>query len=274
MRLRRSLATLVRVIGDDSRLVAEKGAPRGWYFRSYYAGRWAVRRGALPALTEVRLSVGKRQVLLTLSPAYLSAFTELFVDDAYDCRRRLGRPPRRILDLGANIGMASAYLHALYPAAEFLCVEPDPRNLPLLAKNISQNGLNARIADCAVGPDTRPTQLRFGVDPTCSVVDLSPLYSHTDNLSVRMERVRDLLNGAGWGSVDLVKIDIEGAEDCLLAENNGWLDRIGAIVIEIHPNTTPERIRSFLQPFGFTLERLSAGRELVYIANRVSAQSA
>jgi FkbM family methyltransferase len=274
MRLRRSLATLARVIGDDSRLVAEKGAPRGWYFRSHYAGRWAARRGSLPALTEVRLSVNGRQVWLTLSAAYLSTFPGLFVDDEYDCRTRLRRPPRRILDLGANIGMASAYLHALYPAAEFLCVEPDPRNLPLLAKNISQNGLDAHIADCAAGPETRTTELRFGVDPTCSVVDVSPLYSHTERVSVRMELVRDLLDGAGWRSIDLVKIDIEGAEDRLLGSNNAWLDRVGAIMIEIHPNTTPQRIRSFLQPFGFSLARLGAGREPVYLAIRSSVEAA
>jgi len=268
MTLRSLLATLARVMRDDSRLAVEKGAPRGWYLRNYYAGRWAARRGTVPALTEVTLSVRGRPVRVTLSAAHLKGFVGVFADDEYDCSNRLGWRPQRILDLGANIGMASAYLHALWPDAEFLCVEPDPRNLRLLTENLSKNGLNARIADCAVGPGSGIARLRFGADPTCSVVDFSPLYSHTESVSVRVETFRNLLDSVAWGSVDLAKMDIEGAEDSLLGQNNEWLERVGAVVLEIHPNTTAHRLRTFLQPFGFGLERLGTGREPVYLATR------
>src|ERR1039457_5725725 len=36
----------------------------------------------------------------------------------------------------------------------------------------------------------------------------------------------------GWGDIDLLKLDIEGAERFLLTENNSWLDKVRAVVGE------------------------------------------
>jgi hypothetical protein len=100
------------------------------------------------------------------------------------------------------------------------------------------------------------------------------MHQLTDRTEVEVTTIPALLDEAGWDSVDLVKIDIEGSEDELLSSNNGWLSSVGAILLEIHPNTTPEKIGSCLSPYGFSLRRHGHGREPVYVATRESTPSA
>lgn len=50
-----------------------------------------------------------------------------------------------------------------------------------------------------------------------------------------MKEILDLLSKLGYDRVDLLKIDIEGAELDLLTKENSWLSKVNAIVAEIHP---------------------------------------
>ena len=84
-----------------------------------------------------------------------------------------------------------------------------------------------------------------------------------------MRTVSDIVKEAGWESVDLVKIDIEGTEGELLSQNNSWLAHTRALMLEIHPNITPERIRSYVQPFQFKMQQIGWNTEPVYFASRM-----
>ena len=89
-----------------------------------------------------------------------------------------------------------------------------------------------------------------------------------NSVEVAVTTVPQILDSAGWDRVDLLKIDIEGTEQELLGRNNEWLQRVGAIVLEIHPNTSPEEIGGFIAPHGFQLQRMGCGEEPVYIGLR------
>ncbi len=54
----------------------------------------------------------------------------------------------------------------------------------------------------------------------------------------------------------------------MLSTHNSWLEHVGAILMEIHPNTTDREIGGFLTPFGFSLRRHCFGAEPVYLATR------
>ena len=77
-----------------------------------------------------------------------------------------------------------------------------------------------------------------------------------------------VLDQSGWPTIDLLKIDIEGSEKDLLGRNNAWLEKVKAIVLEIHPNTSEAEIGGYLKPFGFTLTPLHKSIEPVFIARR------
>lgn len=267
MRLYSSIKSLFQVLREDWALY-KLGAPRGWLFYLHYKGRWADRTSRTIEPESVSFVQHGRQVHLQLSALYLGAFKGVFLDQEYRCEDILLTPPLRIVDVGANIGMGAVYLNALFSGAEFICVEPDPRNLSLLSLNLQTNQVLARVENVAVASQSGIMQLRFGADPTCSALETSPMHQLENSVSVTVKTMDEVLDAAGWDSVDLLKIDIEGIEDELLSKNNGWLNRISALILEIHPNTTSERIASYLHPFGFQLKRVGYGAEPVYFAAR------
>jgi FkbM family methyltransferase len=209
-----------------------------------------------------------RRLEFGMSEVYMGAFKGVFIDREYDCAGRLARPPRRILDLGGNIGFGSVFFANLFPDAHLAIVEPDPRNLPILRQNLAANGVSAAIFEGAIGPSAGRLALRYGANPTCSSLAGTGLHELSGAAEVAVMTVDQVLEQVGWDAVDLVKIDIEGAEEALLTANNAWLRRTGAILIEIHPNTTAERLNRSLARFGFELERVGRGREPVYFSSR------
>src|SRR5689334_5293979 len=49
----------------------------------------------------------------------------------------LARPPRTIVDAGANVGYASMFFAATWPGARIIAIEPDAANHELLARNVA-----------------------------------------------------------------------------------------------------------------------------------------
>jgi hypothetical protein len=63
--------------------------------------------------------------------------SEVFEHQYY--RLPLRSAPATILDLGANIGLATVYFARMFPRAALACVEPAPENLRLLRDNLALN---------------------------------------------------------------------------------------------------------------------------------------
>jgi FkbM family methyltransferase len=252
----------------ESRAFHGMGLSPFWYLRFHYRGRWNDRRSRPAPEQEIELRYRGSSLRFALTSAYAGALKGVFLDDEYALAAVLEPAPRRILDLGANIGMAAAALASQFPEAEFLLVEPDPRNLERLEKTVRWNGLTAQIVRSAVAPSAGRLRLRIGQDPTCSALETSAMHVLLDTVEVDVCTVDELLSGAGWDAVDLVKIDIEGTEGELLTRNNAWLARTQALVLEIHPACSVETIASVLDGFGLRLRRHRRGREPVYVATR------
>src|SRR5215469_7379745 len=83
------------------------------------------------------------------SDAYV--FEQIFVDGEYEFARVM-RDVRSVIDLGANIGLASALFLSLWPEATVVAVEPDPDNFALMQKNLAPYGERVRCLRGAVWP--------------------------------------------------------------------------------------------------------------------------
>jgi len=267
MSFKSSIFALCQLMREDTQL-AHMGARYGDLLRLHYSGRMAARSALTPRSRILKFSQNKKHVRVELSGPYLGAFKGVFLDQEYECRQKFEILPRRILDLGANIGMGAIHFACQFPDAEILCIEPDPRNISLLERNLRENAVNASLVEAAIGPEAGKLLLRFGDNPTCSALESSPMHHLSDATEVSVMTVPGVMESHGWDSVDLVKIDIEGSEDELLAKNNDWLTKVGAIILEIHPNTSEQKIASYLAPYGFRLNRIGFGREPVYFGMR------
>jgi FkbM family methyltransferase len=244
------------------------GRPFGWSVLYHYQGRWCDRRGVSMPIKNISFSHRGHRVEFAMTDKYIGAFKGIFNDKEYDCAAEFEHAPRRILDLGGNIGFGSVFFSKAFPEAELAVVEPDPRNLPLLRKNLGLNGISATVIDGAIGSVPGTLALRFGTNPTCSSLAGTGMHDLSNTVEVKVTTVPAVMKQAGWNDIDLLKIDIEGAEENLLATDNQWLAKVGAVIMEIHPNTTVERLNGHLAPFGFVLKRLGSGREPVYFAKK------
>ena len=141
--------------------------------------------------------------------------------------------PRSILDLGANIGVASIDFALRYPHASIIAVEPVAANFQLLEKNISSFP-NIRAINVAVGKNEEHAALR-GAGQSFQMQPVSAKSKASGREEVTVRDLNRLLEELGTTQIDLVKIDVEGAEyDVLTSLNPDLLRRVKWIVGELH----------------------------------------
>lgn len=174
------------------------------------------------------------------------------------------RSDPRILDCGANIGVATLHYLRSYPRARVTAFEPDPNIVPILRRNLERNGGDrVEIVEAAVW--TCDGELDF----VCEGADGSRLISDPSTTEHRT-RVRTVdLRRFLTEPVDLVKLDIEGAEFDVVASVHDHLENVKNLVIECHVNSDRPsdlaRILATLSDAGFRVAVNSYGqwRDLV-----------
>lgn len=154
---------------------------------------------------------------------------------------------RLAFDLGANIGMSMSHLAATHPAARVVGVELDADNAELCGRNIAPWAARAQLVNGAVW--VRDGEVRYdGADALSFRVDETA----AGGTSVPALSLDTLLAAHAAGAVvDFVKMDIEGAEQRVLAEHTDWARHVRSIKVEVHEPYTVERCVVDLQRLGF-----------------------
>ncbi len=163
--------------------------------------------------------------LLTLCPQW----DEIFVREVY--RFETAEPAPRILDCGANVGLASLYFKRRYPRARITAFEADPAiHATLVANLVAGGAADVEAVHAAVWTEAGALQFRCeGADSGTAAA----LTSSTQGVvkSVPAVRLRDWLTSQ---PVDLLKLDVEGAESALLADCADVLGNVRRMIVEIH----------------------------------------
>lgn len=109
----------------------------------------------------------------------------------------------RVLDVGANIGDTAKIISAAVGPSnvQFICVEADPANIPLLRENLL--GLSAFIVEALAGSTSTVERANFVRDHGTAYAVLG------DGSSVQMIRLDDVI---GTQQIDIIKIDTDGFE--------------------------------------------------------------
>lgn len=172
-------------------------------------------------------------LFLRVPSSDVRVYSQIFIRGEYDVE--VSRPPDTIVDAGANIGLVSIYLASRFPAARILALEPERGNFALLCKNVERypnvvpvygalwdENAEVDLIDPGIGPWGFRTRRRgdFG---TARRLDRVPGFT--------LDR---LMRDYGLDHLDLLKMDIEGAEVEVLRDSAGWIDRVDAIVLELH----------------------------------------
>jgi FkbM family methyltransferase len=255
------------------------GWTRGTFLRSYYYGRlrdnFPARDTVVVKRVLVRHGVSGREASLyiRLSPGPWDWIVLRGIWVYQDYFHPMISHCRTILDIGAHLGMAAVWFEGLLPGVQVACVEPEPRNIPLLRINLAENGIDARILQCAVAPQSGRVRLGRGIETDFAAVQGTKEHSHTEFIDVEARRISDILDTLDWSSVDLLKLDIEGLERDIIADASDWLPRVGMILFELHQNIPPQEIADLFRPYDWILERIGHRGEETYLAHPIQAKT-
>jgi FkbM family methyltransferase len=158
-----------------------------------------------------------------------SPFVEIFVRDEYDVPGLDWSAIRTVVDVGANVGMATMWMAQRAPQAHFVAIEPAPATADRLAANVDRNGLSDRVDIVVAGVSAergRGSMVFEGGFTSHAFVEPGAAGD------VELETLADILDRTGEPTVDLLKIDCEGGEYDVL--RGPVLQRVGAIVGEYH----------------------------------------
>ena len=141
--------------------------------------------------------------------------------------------PRTIVDAGAHIGMASILFALKYPNARIVAIEPEPSNFARLVRNVApyktitpiQAALWREDGEVTLGASTAHPKGAF------QIVDKG-------RQRVRAITMDTVMREGGIDSIDLLKMDIEGAE-VEVFESCAWIKKVQVIAVELHDRVRP-----------------------------------
>ena len=179
-------------------------------------------------------------------------FNEIFVERCY-CPAWFYRaePDHRVLDVGANLGLFSLFLASVAPGIRVFAFEPQPETFERLTRNLAENGLEGSIAARRLAVGRGRGEVRFsGVGGLASGHEAAT--SEGLGESVECIGLSEVLELAGGGPIDLLKVDTEGAEVEIVcfAPLEVW-SSIARVVVEYHDLSKRDQVLSSLQNCGY-----------------------
>ena len=162
------------------------------------------------------------------------AIVEVLLHQQYGCLRDL-RDVATIVDAGANIGTTSVFLLNTYTSSRLFALEPDPSNFEVLQRNLRPYGARAIALRRALWHRPESLRLERGKFRDGGAWSIQVKPTDLGVTEVEGTTIGAFMSEHSLSSIDILKIDIEGAERHIFEETaSEWLGRVGAIAIELH----------------------------------------
>jgi FkbM family methyltransferase len=170
----------------------------------------------------------------------------VFIEQEYDFL--VETQPKVIIDAGANIGLASIYFASKYPDAKIIAIEPEQSNFELLKENVApyphvvpiqaalwNKNEEINLIDPGSGKWGFMTEMK---QPSKKIPSKT---CHT----VMGTTIDKIMQDYSLTKIDILKIDIEGAEKEVFSDTSSWIGKVDAVIIELHERFKPGCNRSF-----------------------------
>lgn len=184
--------------------------------------------------------------------------------DAKALMQGLVREGMTVFDVGAHVGHYTLMAAKLVgPRGRVYAFEPEPDNYAILAKNVALNGY-ANVICVPKAISDRTGVLTFYLshqgNDRHSIVGSPDASAHVSRCEVPAITLDQFSASIGWPRVDVIKMDIEGAEPMAIAGMAQLLRRSGDLnlIIEFAPEilraggTDPSAFLATLTSLGFT----------------------
>ncbi len=170
-------------------------------------------------------------------------FAQVFLFDEYEVERLPLGPTAQVLDVGANIGLFSWRVGRSHPGARILALEPQSENCVRLRQVAAATGIQVEVCPCACGAFAGTARLYLRSSVTHSLdpawhLDLADQGAARRSEQVEVTTVDAVCDRRGLEGIDLLKVDVEGAEVDVLRGASAMLARTRFVVLEYH---SPDR---------------------------------
>jgi FkbM family methyltransferase len=216
------------------------------------------------SIAQVRLRGQSNPFHLRLASTDWLVLEEIFQRDEYACVRENVKEAAWIVDLGANVGYSLRYWQTLFPKARVIAMEPEPDNCLVCSRNIMSAGLEGQVKLLQAAAGASHSRMRLLDVGKGEWAYRTGAEDAGGGRSVEALPLAEILaDHAKDQIIDLLKCDIEGAEEELFADCHAWIGQVDAIVIELH------------QPYGLAdlqaaLKKAGADFQIVSQMNRKS----
>jgi FkbM family methyltransferase len=235
----------------------------------YHPRKWQILEALLPLAEGVRdvpRRVSRDGVAYELDLRHsMDRFLYYLDYERWETRalRRIVQPGWHVLDVGANIGYYTLLFARLVgPTGRVYAFEPAEGTFESLARNVAFNpaaGACVRLLRLALADTEGSGALLFGAHHGLTRLARAGEAGRED---VPMTTLDGFMEGHGVPTVNLIKVDIEGAERQFLDGAAATIERHQPIImIEVNPTaldvfgSTSQQVLERLREFGYTLYR-------------------
>jgi len=222
--------------------------------------------GAVPQSYKISIGSQLHDLQLRQNGGDFFIFHEIFQGDCYHIPQSWRDGVNSVVDLGANIGLTTLFFTRYFPLAHFVCVEPDPTNVRLLLHNLANLGKQALVVEGAISDRSGEVGFSDGGWSWGGAI----IQDQSQGRRVRSYNMREIIALIPAGTIDILKVDVEGEERNIFADSRDWLQRVGLIVIELHHPYSLDLFRRDIEWAGFQVVPPESdwGNHMVFAFNR------
>jgi FkbM family methyltransferase len=237
-----------------------KNSLQRWLFENH----WRVKRFLPDRYFRFRFPGGRIYLNLKRHRGMLSRAFGMYEPAKMEAVLKLLRPGSIFLDVGANIGDFSLLAASVTGSAgKVLAFEPEATNCYWIKRNIELNGYkNIEVFQLALSDRDGEASLYLG--DRCDYHSLlkGQPERQAGIIAVKIRTLDSFLEELGQDRVDMIKVDVEGAELEVLRGARETLRRNPDIVLllELHPlmGVNPAEVCDFLRDMGLSLFQMSS----------------
>ncbi len=176
---------------------------------------------------------GLSKVSIRLNASDIQSFKEIFWGNEYDHDIQLD-DCESFIDCGANNGMVSFFLLHYAPLSKIILIEANPQLIPFLSKNLKglpQEVEYSLLNICVSGQSKESVSFYISNNHRLSSMSHFP---GAEKVNVSSKPLRQILAEHSMQNVDILKMDIEGAEFDILESDPSVFQSFRYLFLEIH----------------------------------------
>lgn len=142
-----------------------------------------------------------------------------------------------IIDAGANIGDETVRFRYFHPEAKIVAIEAEKNNFQLLQKNV---GKDINLFPVNKGLWSKECGLKIIPGTTNEAFTVSEVETSSQDADLTATTVGSLMTEFGVAEIDILKLDIEGAEKRIFSDGDiSWISKVKVYIFECPDDDDP-----------------------------------